>query len=203
MIRSKTAPVAAGLIILAGAAGVVPALKVDKFSTSVEAADRHTVTFDVAADGRTFVNVPERAGVSFGSGKIFPAGTLPSGTASNDPAQPVNGIAPIGDWTTQGQSAIPFPPAVGSLYNSSPDFFATQYFVLEGGRTALMTAGYAYFQGQNPLGALYAVIGGVGAFSGASGDATGTALGMNATGAPNFRITFNLQPGSRRGNSDR
>ena len=114
-----------------------------------------------------------------------------------------NGVAPIGDWTTRGQSAFPFPPAVASFYSSTPDFFATQYYIVEGGRTALIADGYAYFQGQNPLGALFALIGGVGAFSGAAGHAVGTPLGMNATGAPNFRITFYLHAGSVRGNSNR
>jgi hypothetical protein len=58
---------------------------------------RNTFMVDVAADCRTFVTGPNRADVSYVSGKIFPAGTLPSGTATNDPTQPVNGVAPIGD----------------------------------------------------------------------------------------------------------
>jgi hypothetical protein len=188
-----------GLVILAGVARVMPGIGPLAAQQILSPAGNKTISYDVAADGRTFVNVPERAGVSFGSGKLFPAGTLPSGTAGNDPTQPVNGVAPIGDWTTQGQSAFPFPPAVAPFYSSSPDFFAAQYYILEGGRTALITAGYAYFQGQNPLGALFALTGGVGAFSGAAGHAEGTPLGMNATGAPNFRITFHIQPGSVRG----
>src|SRR4051794_37882647 len=53
-------------------------------------ADNHKVLIlEVAADCRTFVNGPNRADVSFGSGKLFPTGTLPSGTASNDPTEPV------------------------------------------------------------------------------------------------------------------
>jgi hypothetical protein len=75
--------------------------------------------------------------VSYGSGKIFPAGTLPSGTAANEPTQPVKGIAPIGDWTTRGQIAFPFPPVVAQYYNSTPTFFANQYYLLGDGRTAL------------------------------------------------------------------
>ncbi|HYZ85438.1 MAG TPA: hypothetical protein VE621_13595 [Bryobacteraceae bacterium] len=164
-------------------------------------ADNNKLSFDVAVDCRTFVNVPERAGVSFGSGKIFPPGTLPTGTATNDPTQPVHGISPIGDWTTRGQFAFPFPASVALFYSSTPTFFATQYYILASGQTALTVEGYAYFQGQTPLASLFAVTGGIGAFRGAAGDLQGTALGTNATGCPNFRATFNIQPGSVRGTS--
>src|SRR5690348_14685891 len=92
---------------------------------------RNTFTIDVAADCRTFVGGPNRADVSYVSGKIFPAGTLPSGTATNDPTQPVNGVAPIGDWTTRGQNNFPFPPEIAASYSSTPAFFATQYYILD------------------------------------------------------------------------
>jgi hypothetical protein len=81
------------------------------------------------------------------SGKIFPAGTLPSGPATNDPTKPVNGMAPIGDWTTRGQNNVPFPPEVAAAYASQPTFFATQHYIFNGGRTALTTEGYGVFQG--------------------------------------------------------
>jgi hypothetical protein len=163
--------------------------------------DRNTFTVDVAADCRTFVNGPGRADVSYGSGKIFPAGTLPSGAASNDPTRRVNGIAPIGDWTTRGTIAFPFPPAVAPFYSSTPSFFANQYYLLGDGRTALTVDGYAYFQGSTPVRALFSITGGIGFFRGAAGDLQGTTLGTNATGCPNFRATFNLVPGSVRGAS--
>src|SRR3954447_17940082 len=44
---------------------------------------RNTFTVDVAADCRTFVTGPNRADVSYVSGKIFPAGTLPSGISNH------------------------------------------------------------------------------------------------------------------------
>src|SRR5947208_3233959 len=90
---------------------------------------RKTFAVDVAADCRTFVSGPNRADVSYLSGKVFPAGTLPSGTVSNDPAQPVNGVAPIGDWTTRGQNNFPYPNEVAASYTSTPAFFATQYLI--------------------------------------------------------------------------
>jgi len=188
-----------GLIVLASLAGVVRSFRpLAEIGPTVRAAPddiHHVFTLEVAADCRTFVNGPNRADVSFGSGKIFPAGTLPSGTPSNDPTQPVNGVAPIGDWTTRGQNAFPLPPAIATSYDSTPDFFATQYYILNGGRTALTTDGYAFFpEGEGFL----SVTGGIGSFRGAAGDVHGTPLGTNATGCPNFRAVFKIQPGSVR-----
>jgi hypothetical protein len=165
---------------------------------SVGSALADNLILEVAADCRTFVNGTNRAEVSFGNGKLFPAGTLPSGTASNDPTEPDNGIAPIGDWTTRGQNAFPFTPEVASSYNSTPTFFATRYFILNGGRTALTSEGYAFFPSGEGFGSLRGCIG---EFRGVAGDVHGTPLGTNATGCPNFRATFRIQPGSVRGDS--
>src|SRR4030081_3481614 len=71
----------------------------------VAKADRgpDTLTFDVACDCRTrspaFGSGGNRGDAGIVSGKFFPAGTLPSGPANNDPTLPVRGVAPIGDWT--------------------------------------------------------------------------------------------------------
>lgn len=84
-----------------------------------------------------------------------------------------------------------------------PSFFATQYYLLDGGDTALTVQGYAYFQGQTPVTARFAITGGIGRFRGAAGDLSGAAsIGTNATGCPNFRATFNFEPGSGRGASN-
>jgi hypothetical protein len=199
---TKTILLAVGSLLLAGIAGVIPGFSPLAAQQAVATAANHRVIIlDVAADCRTFVNGPGRADVSYGSGKIFPPGTLPSGTAANDPTQPVRGIAPIGDWTTRGQIAFPFPPAVAPFYSSTPTFFANQYYLLGDGGTALTVDGYAYFQGQTPVRSLLSITGGIGALRGAAGDLRGTTLGTNATGCPNFRATFNLVPGSIRGDS--
>jgi hypothetical protein len=197
---TKTTLLALGSVLLAGLAGIAPGFRLMTAQQVAEpAAKHHVFTLEVAADCRTFVGGPNRADVSYGSGKIFPAGTLPSGTAANDPTQPVTGIAPIGDWTTRGQIAFPFPPSVAPFYSSTPTFFANQHYILGDGRRALTIDGYAYFQGETPIRALFSVTGGIGEFRGAAGDGFGTTLGTNATGCPNFRATFNLVPGSVRG----
>ena len=199
---TKTILWALGFVLLAGLAAIAPGFRpLAAQQVAARAANRHVVTLEVAADCRTFVNGTNRADVSYGSGKIFPAGTLPSGTAANDPVQSVRGIAPIGDWTTRGQIAFPFPPSVAPFYGSTPSFFANQYYILGDGGTALTVDGYAYFQGQTPTRALFSVTGGIGEFRGAAGDSFGTTLGTNATGCPNFVATFNLVAGSVRGGS--
>src|SRR5205814_1079084 len=98
--------------------------------SEAEASDSHTLAFDVACDCRTFAGGPNRGDVFIIQGKLFPARTLPSGTATNDPTQPVNGVAPIGDWICRGQNSFPFPLAIAPAYSSTPPFFNTQYFIL-------------------------------------------------------------------------
>jgi len=147
------------------------------------------LVFDVACDCRTgspgfFAG--GRGDPFIVSGKIFPAGTLPSGTATNDPTQPVNGVSPIGDWTCRGQSAGVFPPTLAPAYSSSPFAWNTQYFVLKNG--SITSEGYAL-----PTGELLSITGGIRGFSGASGYLTETPFGTNVSGCPNFRARFRLQ----------
>jgi hypothetical protein len=157
--------------------------------SEAEASDPHTLTFDVACDCRT--GSPAFFGGKRGdafiiNGKIFPAGTLPSGTASNDPTEPVNGVSSIGDWSCRGQVAGAFPPAIAPAYRSTPFVWNTQYFILEGG--ALTAEGY-----NTPTGELLSVTGGIRAFSGASGFIVEAPFGTNATGCPNFRVKVRLR----------
>jgi hypothetical protein len=153
------------------------------------------VSVDVACDCRTGVNLDGggRAAPFMIEGKIFPPGTLPSGTATNDPTQPVHGVASIGDWLCRGQTTFPLPPAVAAAYSSVPFAFNTQYFILNKGG-AITAEGYDL-----PTGGLLSITGGIAGFSGASGYIDGTEFGTNVTGCPNFRATFHLRPGSVRG----
>jgi hypothetical protein len=127
------------------------------------------------------------------NGKIVPVGTLPSGDASNDPTQPVDGVTSIGDWSCRGQQAglSEILPEIAPAYNSTPFAWNTQYFILRGG--ALTTEGYAM-----PTGELMSVTGGIRRFSGASGYIVEAPFGTNVTGCPNFRATFRLQSGRGR-----
>ena len=166
------------VLALAGLAGLV----VFAAPAVVNAQDPNAVSFDVACDCRTGATLDGgvRAAPFMIQGKIFPPGTLPSGIASNDPTLPVNGVASIGDWICRGQVQGTYPPA----------------FILKDGR-ALTAEGYDL-----PAGGVLSVTGGIGGFSGAAGDLQGIILGTNATGCPNFRAQFRIQPGSVRGRSN-
>jgi hypothetical protein len=201
---SKIALSVLAAVLLAGLASVVPGFRppaeLRAAAQTISTGNVHNVfTVDLAVDCRTVVTGPNRGDLFIINGKIFPAGTLPSGTALNDPTQPVNGVAPIGEWLVRGHHAFPFPPAIAPSYGSTPGDFGTTYFILDGGRSALITETYAFLQGQAPSVAYSAITGGTGRFRGAAGDIPGGApLGTNATGCPNFRTTFNFVPGSVR-----
>jgi hypothetical protein len=170
-----------------------------------EGGTQNTVTVEGAVDCRTFIGGNNRGDTFIINGKLFPVGTLPPGPASNDPVLPVNGVAPIGDWLVRGQHALPLPVPdnIARGYRSAPGDFGTAYFILNGGRTALITETYAFLdEVGNPSLAFSAVTGGIGSFHGAAGDAEGPPIGTNATGCPNFRIRFKLVSGSRRGPSN-
>jgi hypothetical protein len=163
-------------------------------SSDAEATDARTLTFDVACDCRT--GSPGFFGGNRGepfivNGKIFPARTLPSGDASNDPTQPFNGVSPIGDWSCRGQLAGEFRPDIAAAYSATPFAWNTQYFVLKGG--SLTAEGYA-----TPTGELLSVTGGIRSFSGASGFIVEAPFGTNVTGCPNFRATFRFRSGGGR-----
>jgi len=151
--------------------------------------DARGLSFDVACDCRTgspgfFAG--ERGDPFIVNGKIFPVGTLPSGPASNDPTEPVNGVSSIGDWSCRGQVAGKFLPIIAPAYSATPFVWNTQYFLLKGG--ALTVEGYAM-----PTGELLSVTGGIQSFSGASGFVAEAPFGTNATGCPNFRAKFRLR----------
>jgi hypothetical protein len=182
------------VLALAGLAGLV----VFAVPAVVNAQDPNAITFDVACDCRTGATLDGgvRAAPFMIQGKIFPAGTLSSGTASHDPTLPVHGITSIGDWICRGQVQGTYPPAIAPSYNSTPFALNTQYYILNDGR-ALTLEGYDL-----PTGGFLSITGGIGGFSGAAGDIQGTILGTNATGCPNFRTKFRIQPGSLRGASN-
>jgi hypothetical protein len=162
------------------------------------AAGETVLTLDVAIDCRTLVAGPNRGDLFILSGKIFPGGTL-TGVSGNNPTEPVNGVAPIGDWTIRGQNGFPFPPAIAAAYKATPFQFGTAYFILNDGR-ALTIEGYLLLPS---FVVLSSVTGGIGGFSGAAGDAQSPAPStFNATGCPNGRTTFRFQPGSVRGASN-
>lgn len=192
-------------LVTAALAGLI-AFGVSVWPQVAKAANPNTLTVDVACDCRTgspaFFS-GKRGDAWIVTGKIFPAGTLPTGVANNDPTQAVNGVSSTGTWTCRGQVALPLPaglaPAVVAAYVSTPFVYNTQYYMWNDGR-ALTLEGYES-ESNGMISAALSVTGGVGEFSGANGEVTfppGAILGVNATGCPNFRTTFKLQPGTVR-----
>src|SRR5919198_6650979 len=122
---AKIALLTLALVVAVGLTRTVPAFApFDWLLAVVEASeDGDTLNLDVACDCRTGVAGANRGDVFIISGKIFPAGTLPSGDADNDPTLAVNGVAPIGDWTCRGQNSFPFPPNMAAAYSASPFAF--------------------------------------------------------------------------------
>src|SRR5262245_53625557 len=117
---TKITLLASGVVLLAGLAGLAPRFRpLIELNAVAQAAQPDVLTLDLAVDCRTFVSGPNRGDVFIINGKLFPGGTLPSGTASFDPTQPVNRVAPFGDWVVRGQHAFPFPAAIAPSYSST------------------------------------------------------------------------------------
>jgi hypothetical protein len=191
-------------LLLVGVGPLAGVTGLSQFATAAETPKQQPskdLTIDVAVDCRTIISGQGRGAVFIISGKIFPAGTLPSGTAFNDPTQPLNGVRSIGEFLGRGQYTLPLPPSVAPFYSSAIGDGSTHYFIFENGRTALTAEGYGFPEGGLPKEVLLAVTGGIGGFRGASGDIRGVRLGTNVTGCPNFRTSINLLPGSSRGSS--
>jgi hypothetical protein len=175
-------------------------------------------TVDVAVDGRTVrfnrgITYQEagRGDISVMFGPIYPAGTLPMGPASNSPDDPGS----IGVWTFRSTLTYDGSVSRGSGLQACCGLPAVEtpplWIQARRGRPGVVDVfnqlgmGAAHYQFDNggtivvdgpvsrPVGVV-AVVGGIGAFSGATGELTGVAIGTNSTGSPNLRITFKLMP---------
>ena len=173
-------------------------------------------TVDVAMDGRTLrfnrgITYQEagRGDTFVLLGPIYAAGTLPSGAASNSPDAPGS----IGAWTFRatltfdggvsrgsgleaccGLPAVDTPPLwiqarrgrLGMVDVFNQLGMGTAHYQFDSGGTLVVDGPVS-----RPTGVV-AVVGGIGAFSGATGELTGVAIGTNSTGYPNLRISVRL-----------
>ncbi len=164
--------------------------------------DRHgsaPFAVDVAVDMRTFAAIPstgnppgEPVGPNRGTtfivnGKVFPGGDLPSGTASNDPNQEGS----IGDWVCRGILTSDLASQLAG--DEKIGFDTTQMLIFGSDKRAIWSEGLEGGLGEVGVTTHRIVLGGTGAFLGASGDVVQESLGTNATGAPNIRLTFRLR----------
>ena len=178
--------IAAGLVV-SGPGAMVPGFPSGLKAQAVQAASLHNrVIWDVAIDCRSWRN---NGGISLAevgrgdsflaNGKIFPGGTFGAGTQSNDPNDPGS----IGSWTQRGTMAATVAEIVSG---TRPAFFATWFHLLDDGSGLVV-------DGPHPESGPMAVVGGMGRFSGASGELSDEIIGSNSTGCPNLRLTIKLK----------
>ena len=166
---------ASGFVVLPS---LIPALQAD---------DKEALQLDVAIDCRTWrfnqgisFSAFGRGDSFYASGKIFHAGTLRPGTPGNDP----NAAGSIGAFIEHGTMAATLAEINAG---TRPAFAASWLHLLDGGRGGIVA------EGPHPDSGPMAVVGGMGPFSGTSGELLVSIIGTNITGCPNMRLTFNLK----------
>jgi hypothetical protein len=184
--RLVIAGVVFGVVTVAGSPG---GLRADERHS-----DTRTFVFDVAIDAHT-LNLnnndpadpgnPRRGSTFIVYGKIFPAGTIPSGVTPFDPAGPGS----IGDWICRGVFLADFADIASG--SASLAFDTTQMFLLSTDSNALFTEG---FEGNVGVTTHRTVTGGTGRFRGVKGTLRQETIGVNRNGAADglfdIRFTF-------------
>jgi hypothetical protein len=187
--RRSAAPfiTAAGFAVLVIAGFIVDIrTRVTPHTVAAGARQEDRIVWDLAIDCRTWrfgrgdISFAEfvRGDSFIADGTIFPAGTISSGEQQNDPDAPGS----IGTWTQRGMMAT---TQAAILAGTRPAFFATWAHRLHDGSG--LTA-----DGPHPESGPMAVVGGIGRYSGASGELTEEIIGTNSTGCPNLRLTIKL-----------
>ena len=178
------------LTVCFGAFGLAGPFQVG-LQTAKAADTEKSIILDIAIDCRTFRNNLGLPFANFGrgdgfiaNGKLFPRGTLLPGAQSNDP----DSAGSIGKYIEHGTFAATFAEIVAG---KRPAFVATWFHLLDEG-------GGIVTEGPHPDSGPMAVVGGMGEFSGASGEESVNIIGTNITGCPNMRVTFNLLRGGSR-----
>ena len=172
-----------GLVVL-GITGVVPGIR--SAVRPVQAASEKTLTLDVALDCQSWRFNQGISDAAFGrgdsfiaNGKIFRGGTLPAGTAGNDP----NASGSIGTFIEHGIMAATLAEIDAG---KRPAFAGTWYHLLNDG-------GGIVTEGPHPDSGPMAVVGGMGGFRGAGGEEAVNIIGTNSTGCPNMRLTLTFK----------
>jgi hypothetical protein len=148
-----------------------------------QAKSEKNFTLDVACNGNTLAPAPpfSRSEVAVVTGRIFPAGILPSGVTTSDPNAPGG----LGTWRCLFAS-LAEPPIIGAI---------TYYFALEenGEESMLMVQGLNSHQWPGSVPRVLAVVGGTGKYAGANGEVREEVIGTNGSGCFNLRFQFSLQ----------
>jgi hypothetical protein len=172
----------------------------DNDSYSRQRGDRddgvRTLVYDVACDARTFrlnksgTLMDARRGDGFiVQGKIYPAGTIPPGGTIENPGpfDPDTTPGSLGTWICRGT----FQFDIGEiLTGANPHLYSTQLHLFENGR------GLVHEGPEGGAPQVRALTGGMGRFSGASGEVLEEPIGVNSTGLFNIRHTFKIKRNS-------
>jgi len=152
-----------------------------------------TMSFDVAIDVKTFnlnnnnpadPKNPIRGSTFIVYGKIFPAGTIPSGVTSFDPNQPGS----IGTWVCRGVFLADYADVVSGAAKLL--FHTSQLFMFPSDDSMLVTEG---LEGNVGVSTHRIVIGGTGSFAGAKGQQLQENIGVNQNGPGLFDLRFTFQ----------
>ena len=149
-----------------------------------QAKSEKSFTLDVACNGSTLAPpvfpIP-RGDVAVVTGRVYPAGTLPSGATTFDPNSPGG----IGTWRCLFAS-LAEPPIAGAF---------TYYFTLEedGEENMLLVQGLNSHVPTGSVPRIHAIVGGTGKYAGASGEVREDVIGGNASGCFNLRFQFSLK----------
>jgi hypothetical protein len=180
------------LLLVLALAAVVATLASSGSGVSSASTSATTLTLDVALDGRTFV--VNRVNPSSGSigrgdtfvldGKVFAGGTIPTGGTKTEPSSVgPDSAGAVGDWICRGAYLV----ESAELSTAKIQRATTQYFLLAN-KDRIVTEG---FEGASDI--TRVVTGGLRQFEGARGNATVERLGINATGAYNYRFVFTME----------
>jgi hypothetical protein len=163
-----------------------------------EFGDTRTLAFDVAIDVKTLSldnndpaakGNPLRGSTFIVYGKIFPAGTIPSGVTSFDPNQPGS----IGTWICRGVFLADFAD-IFVAKTAQMTVHTTQLFMLPNDEMMVATEG---FEGNVGVSTHRVVMGGTGLLRGMTGEVLQETIGVNQGGNGLFdlRFTFSVRPG--------
>ena len=160
--------------------------------------EARTLAFDVAIDAKTLKlnnNDPAAKGNPLSGstfvvyGKIFPAGTIPSGVTSFDP----NGPGSIGTWICRGVFLADFAD-IFVTKTAQTTVHTTQLFMFPNDEMMVATEG---LEGNVGITTNRVVLGGTGLFKGLTGESVQENIGVNQSGNGLFdlRFTFSVRPG--------
>ena len=153
-----------------------------------------TIVIDVAVDARTAVlnqvnptnALPKRGDTFIENGKIYPAGTIPSGDGFD-----IATTGSIGTSVARGTFNFDFSQAFTGgdpLISSTEDYLFSATGALNG-EGSLMSEGQDSIIGSTHR----VVLGGTGIYPGTIGEVKKEVLGQNSTGFLNHRFTFTIR----------